>query len=198
TAAIQRARAAPGLSAPPFPLRRAVRGPHQDCREALRRGGCRTRSLPGAAREERGLASSSRRPGRRRLHAPVQRFVEPPEERAEGTVISGLQKAAVEGHRQPRRHLPLHAGVLHFERTLRARLPRAVRKRGRPAVGELHLRLEVQYARVEGKVTARLSLTLNGGLLQPGDYGAFRAFLGRLDEALHRRVEAAPARTAAR
>ena len=57
---------------------------------------------------------------------------------------------------------------------------------------------EVRYAREEGKVTARLSLILNGGLLQPGDYGAFRAFLGRLDEALHRRVEAAPARTAAR
>ena len=49
----------------------------------------------------------------------------------------------------------------------------------------------------DGKVIARLELTLNGGLLQPGEYGAFRAFLGRLDEALHRRVEAAPTQTAA-
>ena len=52
---------------------------------------------------------------------------------------------------------------------------------------------QVTYAREGSKVTARLELTLNGGLLQPGDYGAFRAFLGRLDEALHRRVSAEPA-----
>src|SRR5438132_1506631 len=52
---------------------------------------------------------------------------------------------------------------------------------------------QVSYAREGGLVTARLELTLNGGLLAPKDYGAFRAFLGRLDEALHRRVEAAPA-----
>ena len=52
---------------------------------------------------------------------------------------------------------------------------------------------QVSYTRADGRVSARLELTLNGGLLQPGDYGAFRAFLGRLDEALHRRVEAAPA-----
>ena len=51
----------------------------------------------------------------------------------------------------------------------------------------------IRYAREEGKVSARLELTLNGGLLQPSDYGAFRAFLGRLDAALQRRVEAAPA-----
>ena len=58
---------------------------------------------------------------------------------------------------------------------------------------------EVTYARAAGKVAAKLSLTLNGGLLQPKDYGAFRAFLGRLDEALHRRVETGPlAQTAAR
>ena len=50
----------------------------------------------------------------------------------------------------------------------------------------------MSYAHEGGKVTARLELTLNGGLLQPGDYGAFRAFLGRLDEALHRRVTAEP------
>jgi Flp pilus assembly protein TadD len=56
---------------------------------------------------------------------------------------------------------------------------------------------EVAYARQEGKVSARLELTLNGGMLQPADYAAFRAFLGRLDAALQRRVEAAPpARTA--
>jgi hypothetical protein len=52
---------------------------------------------------------------------------------------------------------------------------------------------EVKYARDGAKVTARLELTLNGGLLQPADYTAFRAFLGRLDAALQRRVEAVPA-----
>ncbi|MGZ6143660.1 MAG: DUF3857 domain-containing protein, partial [Myxococcales bacterium] len=52
---------------------------------------------------------------------------------------------------------------------------------------------QVTYAREGATVTARLELTLNGGTLAPSDYGAFRAFLGRLDEALHRRVEAAPA-----
>lgn len=58
---------------------------------------------------------------------------------------------------------------------------------------------EVRYFREDGKVMAKLTLTLHGGLLQPTDYAAFRAFLGRLDEALHRRVEAAPAaQTAAR
>jgi len=58
---------------------------------------------------------------------------------------------------------------------------------------------EVSYSRDAGKVSARLSLTLNGGLLQPQDYAAFRAFLGRLDEALRRRVEAGPTtQTAAR
>lgn len=58
---------------------------------------------------------------------------------------------------------------------------------------------EISYAREEGKVRARLSLVLNGGLLLPGDYAGFRAFLGRLDEALHRHVLASPAaQTAAR
>jgi hypothetical protein len=62
-----------------------------------------------------------------------------------------------------------------------------------------HGTYEVTYSSAEGKVAARLSLVLNGGLLQPQDYGSFRAFLGRLDEALHRRVETTPAtRTAVR
>jgi tetratricopeptide (TPR) repeat protein len=52
---------------------------------------------------------------------------------------------------------------------------------------------EVKYSSESGKVGARLELTLNGGVLQPADYAAFRAFLGRLDAALQRRVEAAPA-----
>jgi tetratricopeptide (TPR) repeat protein len=52
---------------------------------------------------------------------------------------------------------------------------------------------QVSYARDGGSVVARLELTLNGGLLLPAEYGAFRGFLGRLDEALHRRVEAGPA-----
>ena len=56
----------------------------------------------------------------------------------------------------------------------------------------------ITYARLDGHVTARLELTLNGGLLQALDYPAFRAFLGRLDSALLRKVEAQPpARTAA-
>ncbi|HYS07434.1 MAG TPA: DUF3857 domain-containing protein [Myxococcales bacterium] len=57
---------------------------------------------------------------------------------------------------------------------------------------------EVAYAKDGGRIVARLTLTLNGGVLQPGEYAAFRAFLGRLDDALHRRVEAAPLQTAAR
>ncbi|HTO98921.1 MAG TPA: DUF3857 domain-containing protein [Myxococcales bacterium] len=58
---------------------------------------------------------------------------------------------------------------------------------------------QIEYGSSGGKIVARLTLTLNGGLLQPRDYAAFRAFLGRLDDALHRRVEAAPrAQTAAR
>ena len=56
----------------------------------------------------------------------------------------------------------------------------------------------VKYARADGKVTATLLLELRGGLVAPQDYGAFRAFLGRLDRALLRKVEAAPpAQTAA-
>jgi hypothetical protein len=58
---------------------------------------------------------------------------------------------------------------------------------------------EIAYTKDEGRIVARMTLTLNGGVLQPGDYAAFRAFLGRLDDALHRRVEATPlAQTAAR
>jgi len=51
---------------------------------------------------------------------------------------------------------------------------------------------EIRYSKGDGKVTARLELTLQGGLLQPAGYGAFRAFLQRLDSALQRRVETAP------
>jgi hypothetical protein len=62
-----------------------------------------------------------------------------------------------------------------------------------------HGAYEITYSQEGGRVVAHLTLILNGGILQPVDYGAFRAFLGRLDEALHRRVEAAPAtQTAAR
>jgi tetratricopeptide (TPR) repeat protein len=74
-----------------------------------------------------------------------------------------------------------------------ATMPDGVRESGP------HGAYEIAYGVSAGKVVARLTLTLNGGLLQPGDYAAFRAFLGRLDGALHRRVEAAPlAQTAAR
>ena len=51
----------------------------------------------------------------------------------------------------------------------------------------------VAWSQQDGKVTARLELSLNGGLLKPMDYPAFRAFLGRLDAALLRKVVAAPA-----
>ncbi|HYY53419.1 MAG TPA: DUF3857 domain-containing protein, partial [Myxococcales bacterium] len=58
---------------------------------------------------------------------------------------------------------------------------------------------EIVYTRDQGKIVARLTLTLNGGVLQPAEYPRFRAFLGRLDDALQRRVEATPpAQTAAR
>jgi hypothetical protein len=51
---------------------------------------------------------------------------------------------------------------------------------------------KVSYTKDGGKVHARLELTLKGGQLQPTDYAAFRAFLGRLDDALQRKVEAGP------
>jgi transglutaminase-like putative cysteine protease len=51
----------------------------------------------------------------------------------------------------------------------------------------------IAWSQAGGKVTARLELTLNGGLLKPMDYPAFRAFLGRLDAALLRKVAAVPA-----
>ncbi len=55
----------------------------------------------------------------------------------------------------------------------------------------------IRYAGGEGKVTASLLLELKGGMVAPQDYAAFRSFLGRLDQALSRKVEAAPpARTA--
>ena len=74
-----------------------------------------------------------------------------------------------------------------------ATLPTTARESG------AHGAYEITYSQEAGRVVAHLALTLNGGILQPVDYGAFRAFLGRLDEALHRRVEAAPAtQTAAR
>ena len=50
----------------------------------------------------------------------------------------------------------------------------------------------VTYAREGTSVKARLEMELKGGLVPPQEYGAFRAFLGRLDRALVRKVEAAP------
>ena len=85
--------------------------------------------------------------------------------------------------------------------TRRSRSPTAGRPRCRRLAREsgAHGAYEITYSLEGGRVVAHLALTLNGGVLQPVDYGAFRAFLGRLDEALHRRVEAAPAtQTAAR
>ena len=73
-----------------------------------------------------------------------------------------------------------------------ASLPEGARETGPQGAYEL------AYAKDGGGIVARLTVTLNGGVLQPGDYAAFRAFLGRLDDALHQRVEAAPLQTAAR
>ena len=50
----------------------------------------------------------------------------------------------------------------------------------------------VKYTHADGKVTARLELELKGGTVSPQDYSAFRAFLGRLDRVLSRKVEATP------
>jgi hypothetical protein len=50
----------------------------------------------------------------------------------------------------------------------------------------------VRYEREVEEVLAHLSLELGGGTLAPGDYPAFRAFLGRLDQTLLRRVSASP------
>jgi hypothetical protein len=50
----------------------------------------------------------------------------------------------------------------------------------------------VKYAIADGKLTARLELELKGGIVSPQEYGAFRAFLGRLDRALSRKVDATP------
>ena len=50
----------------------------------------------------------------------------------------------------------------------------------------------VKYTAGEAKVTARLELELKGGTVPPQDYAAFRAFLGRLDRVLSRKVEATP------
>jgi transglutaminase-like putative cysteine protease len=56
---------------------------------------------------------------------------------------------------------------------------------------------DLRYKLDGGRVVAELSVTLRGGLLQPAEYPAFRAFLSRLDSALQRQVEAAPRTTTA-
>ena len=66
-----------------------------------------------------------------------------------------------------------------------ATLPQGVKESG--PIGAF----QISYEQSGGKVHARLDVTLKGGLLQPAEYGAFRAFLGRLDSALQRKVEAA-------
>lgn len=68
-----------------------------------------------------------------------------------------------------------------------ATLPESTHESG--AQGEY----SIAWSRQDGKVTARLELSLNGGLLKPMDYPAFRAFLGRLDASLLRKVAAGPA-----
>ena len=61
-----------------------------------------------------------------------------------------------------------------------------------------HGSFSVTYAKVASGLTAQLELELAGGQLKAADYPAFRAFLGRLDAAIARKIDAAkPARTAA-
>ena len=69
-------------------------------------------------------------------------------------------------------------------------LPEPVQEKG--AQGSFSL----SYAKSGTGVSARLELELAGGQLKPAEYPAFRAFLGRLDAALLRKVEAAPPTTA--
>jgi len=52
------------------------------------------------------------------------------------------------------------------------------------------------YLKSETGLAARLELEMTGGQLKAADYPAFRAFLGRLDAALLRKVVAAPPATA--
>ena len=66
------------------------------------------------------------------------------------------------------------------------------------AVGEgPHGKWSVRYALEAGVVKAGFDLQLEGGLLQPEGYAAFRDFLGKLDQALGRSVTATPGAGAA-
>jgi len=58
-------------------------------------------------------------------------------------------------------------------------------------------RWELHFANEGGTLRAQLDLVLAGGLLQPADYPAYRAMLGKLDQALARKVELTPAPLAA-
>ena len=58
-------------------------------------------------------------------------------------------------------------------------------------------RWSVRYSQEAGVVKASFDLQLEGGLLQPEGYAAFRDFLGKLDQAIGRPVTATPGASAA-
>ena len=103
-------------------------------------------------------------------------------------------------HRPARRALPVQLPFpQRTELTARVALPRgfvAALPEGSEESGPQGS-WSVRYGREDGQVVARLSLELRGGTLLPKEYGAFRAFLGRLDQVLLRKVEAAPGNTTA-
>ena len=81
--------------------------------------------------------------------------------------------------------------VVELPRGFRATLPKNAAEQA--PQGSWSLR----YAEEDGKVTSNLVIEMKGGTVAPQDYAAFRSFLGRLDQAVSRKVEAAPpARTA--
>ena len=113
----------------------------------------------------------------------------------------GQQRSYVESYAQlSRRTLPQRLPApqrltvsteVELPRGFRATLPKDAAEQA--PQGSWSLR----YAEEDGKVTSSLVIEMKGGTVAPQDYAAFRSFLGRLDQAVSRKVEAAPpARTA--
>jgi len=108
----------------------------------------------------------------------------------------GQQRSYVESYAQlSRRTLPQRlpspqrltvAAEIELPRGFRATLPQDASEQAPQG------NWAIRYAGGKGKVTASLLLELKGGMVAPQDYAAFRSFLGRLDQALSRKVEASP------
>jgi tetratricopeptide (TPR) repeat protein len=94
----------------------------------------------------------------------------------------------------PQRLSAPYSQLVHYEIELpqgfSASLPEDVSEQSEQGAFALHYKLDGSH------VVADLNVQLRGGSIQPKDYPAFRAFLSRLDAALQRQVEAAPARAA--